>query len=317
MNFIKRVTSRISRLLKDPLLFFSLSWTAEIYGLGKSLRYISEYPQWLPIDAVFCHGVNFEPRLYKHERENPARIYIGWHPQLIENNNTINSKKIIRIPHPWVRYRHLMNYQLQESRSGTIVFYPHTTGSDRLEWDPRSYLESLRGLEEKFQPITICLHHHDATPNNRKLIEEYNFQSVTLGDPFSRMFVDKFYELVCQFKFATSTDWGSQTAYCTELGLPYFYFGKTHSIVNVSDENLPKGLVKHEHQDAEELYKKARSLFSHQYDYVTEDQLKYINEMMCLRNDFDYKNLKKILIYEFFLGRLSRFFLIWQKADSK
>ncbi len=57
------------------------------------------------------------------------------------------------------------------------------------------------------------------------------------------MFVDRFYDLASNFKFATSSHGGSELYYCHELGLKFFIKGLPPHYVNEEDGNYPKGTL--------------------------------------------------------------------------
>ena len=232
-------------LLNKKLNIREVSWTCSVYGHGKALRAMIGYPEEIPILALMAHGVSGGCELAPHEIEASGRIYIGWQEKLPDLAKRLCKKQAIWIPHPYPVYRVMKNYKPSIDRVGTLAFYPHTTPNDYLlNWSAEGYLDKLINLNSKYHPISIMLHHHDLDKETIALIEGKGLKWLTCGNPFDPIFVDNFYQIACQHAFATSPAWGSQVAYLTELGVPYFFYGDEPSYYNVSDPNLPVGLVK-------------------------------------------------------------------------
>ena len=51
---------------------------------------------------------------------------------------------------------------------------------------------------------------------------EKGFDVVTAGHKFDKKFVNRFYEILSNHKYATSNAYGSHVPYSIEMGLPFF-----------------------------------------------------------------------------------------------
>lgn len=260
-----------------------IHWTSELYCFGKCIRAFAKYPRLLPLFVYADHGVALHSNLFPHEQDNSARVHFTFHPLKEQRYRSHPSKRIVRIPHPWIHYRRSRNIARLPNASGTLVFLPHVAPG--FQWEDHGTLEyfsSLRSLPKKYQPIVLCLHMHDVNAGLHKELRHLGFPIVTAGNTSSVRFVDRFYGIVRAFSYATSQAWGSQVAFCTELGVPYFLFGKRPRLVNLSHKDLPLGEVGIQDEYHEEYARKAEALFSHSVDEVTADQKQFIERLLGL-----------------------------------
>lgn len=277
-------------------------WTSEIYSFGKCLRFWTKYPYALPLFVYSDHGVGLHSHLFQHELENPAKIHFTWHPMKEQRHKLLADKKVIQIIHPWISYRRLRGITRSAKREGTLVFFMH--GTTAVKWeghDSEGYFEKLRALPNKFQPVVLCLHMHDIQAGLHKKLRRYGFPMVTAGNTLSIDFVDHFYDLVKNYSYATSQIWGSQVAYCVELGVPYFFLGEKPKLTNVSDKNLPKGETPQYWDESHEEYgKKAEALFRLPVDNVTDAQRAFVETMLSLDSKLNRWQVSWLLWREFF-----------------
>lgn len=259
-----------------------IHWTSEIYSLGKCLRAWARYPNFLPVFVYSDHGVGLHSNLFPHELENQAEVHFTWHPLKEQRYKNAGNKKVIQIIHPWISYRRLMGIARSETTSGTLAFFTHSTTA--VKWkghDTEEYFAKLRELPDKFQPVVLCLHMHDIKAGHHKELRRHGFPIVTAGNTLSTNFVDHFYDLVKDYAYATSNVWGSQVAYCVELGIPYFFLGDRPELINFADKNMPVGVVKQYcDKEHEEYEKKAEMLFGVPVDRVTEEQRAFVESIL-------------------------------------
>jgi hypothetical protein len=278
------------------------SWTSEVYSFGKCFRKLAKYPRILPLYIYADHGVGLESNFYSHELEIRKGVHFTWHPDKAIRYESHGTKKTLRIPHPWILYRRSAGIERSRDANGTIIFFTHHVPG--LQWtnhDNDSYFESLKNLPDKFHPIVLCLHMHDINAGRHKDLRRHGIPLVTAGNTSFEGFVDRFYGLVRNFSYAASQDWGSQVAYCIELGIPYFYIGEKPHLINLSHKQLPIGAVDRYQDQVHENYDTyANNLFSEPTDKVTEQQIDFVSKMLGLDSTIGAKKISKILWQELF-----------------
>jgi len=277
-------------------------WTSEIYSFGKCLRFWTKYPRVLPLFVYSDHGVGLHSHLFQHELESPAKVHFTWHPVKEQRHKDIADKKVIQIIHPWISYRRLQGITRSKRPEGTLAFFMH--GTTAVKWeghDSEEYFEKLRELPGKFQPVVLCLHMSDIKAGLHKKLRQHGFPIVTAGNTLSTNFVDRFYDLVKNYSYATAPAWGSYAAYCVELGVPYFHLGERPVLVNIADPNLPMGVTP-QYWDSyhEELAKKAEALFRAPVDRVSDEQRAFVEPMLGFGSRLNRWQVSWILWREFF-----------------
>ncbi|WP_124573749.1 hypothetical protein [Herminiimonas sp. KBW02] len=278
------------------------NWTTEVYSFGKCFRYLSKYPRIFPLYCQADHGVGLESLLQVHELNESERIHFTWNPVKAERFKDSTHPQVVRIPHPWIGYRKGLNIKRKDQPSGTIVFFTHLAPG--LVWeghDSDEYFSSLRNLPEKFQPVVLCLHMHDINAGHHKELRRHGFPLVTAGNSSSTMFVDRFYNLIKNYSYATSQDWGSQVAYCVELGVPYFFMGSIPKLINLSHPGQVIGEVpRYQDEKHEHLVLQAERLFRSPVDQVTLEQATFVRSMLGLDSKLNQADISKILWGEFY-----------------
>lgn len=279
----------------------SYSWTAEVYSFGKCYRQAARYPKIFPLYVYSDHGAALHSNLFPHELNNGCNVHFTWHPDKVDKNAG-STKRLIHVEHPWISYRHAQGFRRADVTSGTIVFFTHTVPGVRLEGSGGDeYFEQLRNLPQEFHPIVLCLHMHDIKSGFYKTLRRYGFPIVTAGNTSSDAFVDRFYELVSSFSYASSQEWGSQTAYCVELGIPYFLLGPVPRLVNLSHTEMPLGMVgKYQDDDHRRYMETARRLFSYPSVDLTDEKRRFIAAILGVGSGLKPADLRKIIWGEFF-----------------
>ncbi len=276
-------------------------WTSEVYSLGKCFRKWTKFPLILPLFVHADHGVGLLSNLFQIDIESRAKVFFTWNPVKEKRHKDLSGKMVLRIVHPWINYRWSRGIKRSSSPKGTMVFFSHSTPFTKYEGhDTDGYLETLRELPEKFQPVVICLHMHDVNAGLHKKLRPYGFLIVTAGNVNATNFVDRFYGLVTTFAYATSPGWGSQVAYCVELGVPYFFLGEQPELINIADKNLPTGIApKYWDKFHEQYSKTAEALFRVPVDKVTEEQRAFIESLLGMDSKITAEQVSRILWREF------------------
>jgi len=202
------------------------TWESENSSFGKTFREWAHYPKIFPLFFSSDHGVHWESRCWPNEINSSYSTFFTWNEKkndLMRRNHNKNSH---HISHPWVNYRRKHFPVLPSDRSGTLVFFPHSNSTTTPVYrDLDKYIGDLKSLPEKYQPIVVCLLADDIEKGLHKSLRKYEVPLVTAGLLSSRNFVDRFYALLYQFKYASSSNIGSHTFYILEAGIPFFLYG--------------------------------------------------------------------------------------------
>ncbi len=277
------------------------SWTAEVYSFGKCFRNVARYPKIFPLYVYSDHGVALHSNLFPHELNNECDIHFTWHPDKV-GKNPDSVKRLVFIEHPWISYRRVKGYRRTGATSGTIVFFTHAAPGVKLEGgDGDEYFDQLRNLPQEFHPVVLCLHMHDIKSGLYKKLRRHGFPMVTAGNTSADSFVDNFYRLISSFSYASSQEWGSQVAYCVELGLPYFLLGPVPRLINMSHSEMPIGEVgRYQDDDHRKYMEEARRLFSYPDVNLSDEKREFISNVLGMNSELTSVDLKKIVWAEFF-----------------
>ncbi|MEH6518711.1 MAG: hypothetical protein V7742_18690 [Halioglobus sp.] len=219
-----------------------LYWTTEHYSFGKCYRSWLDWPEILPIPVYGDHGVCTHAKLFPHEVNNRSQHHLTWTRERFEQAKKSSDKLLLRIQHPWIIYRHQAGIKLNDRAKGTLVFISHSTPDiDIVGSDYAKYFEDLQSLEDSYHPLVYCLHMHEINKGLHHKLLDRGLTVVTAGKVDSPFFVDRFYDIISKFEFATSNFGGSELFYCHELGLKYFIRGAPPTYINKADVNLTIG----------------------------------------------------------------------------
>lgn len=202
-------------------------WTWEVYGLGASTKNLLGLPPRTILTLGSDHGINLTTVADEMEQSLGGSSYItwsSWRADLIFED----LRKVIVVQHPWVAFRKQHKIEPRAERVGTLAFSPHTVPGMRSEkFDYTEYIIKLSNLPPQFQPVTLCLHVHDAKLQRLMEVSRLGVRIVTVGHSLNYRYTERFYELVGGFRYCTSPKIGSQLFYAEEFGIDYFLFNPT------------------------------------------------------------------------------------------
>lgn len=211
----------------------------------------------------------------------------------------VHKKNSYHVPHPWVFYRKKFWGSPPSARSGTLVFWAHSNSACNTQYkNIDGYIDALKKLPEECQPIAICLSYHDIEKNIHKKLRKYGVPLVTAGSAGARDFVDRFYSLIYQFRYATSPNIGSHTFYILEAGIPFFLFGDPPEYRMNGTGAVPEGLLNlRDYGDEDDIKGLAqlRLLLSQRIDAVSDEQRLLISKYLGLDSDMTRSKAAKIL----------------------
>ncbi len=245
------------------------SWTSEVYGFGKYIRKYAFYPVALPLFISTDHGPTQHDVPNQMDLSTPMPIHFFHSPRMVRSWKAVSEKPCSVLYSPFVFYRRSRNITLSPSAKGTIVFPTHSTHhiDTSADWD--TYIKQLRDLPERFQPVSACLYFLDIQKGLHKVFLNRGVPVYTAGHWLDRNFIENFYDIIRQFKYATSNSVGSYLFYCVEMGLPFFLYGLRATKHNRGDLNTIQGTYTNV---SYVQTRKIESLFSHISDHITEEQ---------------------------------------------
>ena len=225
---------------------FRLYWPAELYSFGRCYREWLGFPSWVPLPMSGDHGAwspggSFSP----HELNSKTNIHLSWHDKRFEILKSSSRKNVIHCPHPWITFKNRLGLKRKNSSCGTLVFLPHScVGIEVEDYSFNGYIDELLSLPPKFHPFILCIHRHDVQKKLHLQLLDYNLPIITAGETSSPYFVERFYSMISNFRFATSSDIGSQSFYCEDFGVRYFCKGREPTYIDAGNETKPPFVVK-------------------------------------------------------------------------
>ncbi len=279
-----------------------VTWESENSSFGKTFRVWARFPRWLPLFVVSDHGVHWESRCWENEVNSNLPNFFTWNYKKSLKMQVEFKGKSHHVPHPWVFYRRKFIGDPPPVRSGTIVFFPHSnsTTSPRFE-DFEGYMSGLKSLPSRFQPIVICLMSHDVEKGLHKKLASFGLPIVSAGNSSSTDFVDYFYKILFQFKFATSpasTPVGSHVYYALEAGIPFFLFGEGVNYYIENSISTKDGVLNLlEYGDSEDIERMIglKALLASPLEAVSEEQALKVYEYLGLSSSFSRRSACRIL----------------------
>lgn len=277
-----------------------LFWTTEVYSFGKAYREWLDIPRWLPLPFYGDHGYSPYGYLQNHERNNSSNIHVTFNKYRYEAIKDKYDKRILYIPNPWINYRKQKGITPSPERKGTLVFYSHSiTNVDIIDYDFEKYFSQLRSLPEKYHPLVFMFHINDIQKGHHQFIRERGFPVVTAGNQNDPLFIDRFYDIVRNFEFATSNSGGSELFYCTELGIKYFILGEKPVFYNSGHKENPSGKLNDRDKLQQKLNRKKRDLFHYKNEVDQREKDQFVKDSLGLSSDIDSNDFWKIIKKEY------------------
>jgi hypothetical protein len=241
----KELLKSSRRQFKKIGLNFWLYWPPEMYSFGKIYRMKYKFFKFAPLIFYSDHGVTVFDHLDPHEKFNKARYHLTFSKIKYENNRLLKGKTIKLVEHPYLFYRKQRNFTINGKAKGTVIFIPHSNPGidEKIDLDLDTYWKKISLLDEKFKPFTFCVHMHDCNQEFLSKLRKYGIPIVSAGNSMHEDFVDRFYEIISNFKFATSSDFGSHSLLCEEFGIKFFIYGLSEKM---HEENRTSPGIYHE-----------------------------------------------------------------------
>ena len=208
-------------------------WTSGIYSLGMAFRTLLKIPRWIPLDFMSDHGVTFTRNDYVLESMRSAEhppVYLSWFEGQVRRAQAGHGGEsvvdVYGCPHPWTSVMNNFS-SVQHGSDGCLGFVPHSVlGGIPNVSSMRALVDSWSELPNSLRPTALCVSSHELVPEVLDELERYHLPLFTVGNPNSRMFLERFVRLRCRFKYSTSPLLGSEAFYSTDLGVKHFLYGE-------------------------------------------------------------------------------------------
>lgn len=285
------------------------SWTSEIYGKGLAFRKMANYPKFIPLFFLSDHGVNISAVIPKDILETKSKtrkeFYLTWSRENLMKFAGNKNIKLVGIVHPWISYRKKMRINLSENRQGTIFFPLHSAPGWKINIDNRNgdplSIAFLQQLSIDYYPVSVSIHTHDWDSSMHSEYKKAGFNIISFGNSMNYNYVENFYSIVRNYRYAISESWGSHVAILSEFGIPCKII---HKKILVTDE---KNVKVHDDLHSNRL-KEVAKIFAKLNDSVTKEQSDLAQKYL----GFEFINSRKttfIIWYSIFLTGLPWLFL--------
>lgn len=212
------------RQVRNSGLDREIYYMASIYSLGRGIKMMAGIPQWLPVPATIDHAVEQSDALYGSQQTQLSRYHLTWSKWRIAAEGSTH-KKIHFTMHPMVAIRRLKKLSKLVAARGTIIFVPHSDQQTDTHVDFPRLIDSVLSLPENLKPLVLCLHMEDINRGLHKKLRKFGLPIVTAGNANSLWFADRFYSILRNFQYGTSSVNGSHSFLAEEFGVSFFLLG--------------------------------------------------------------------------------------------
>lgn len=290
-------------------------WTAEVYSFGRHIRKYGYYPLFLPLAIYTDHGPGqIVGRPFKHELETDAPTMFYHSSKSVEIWKRFSNKSCYTLYSPFVYYRRTNDIKQNACAKGTIVFPTHSTMSIDDLSDMEKYINDLKKLPEKFQPVSVCLHITDVKLARYKVFMKHNIPVYTVGGN-SKYFAERFYSIIKNFKYASSNLVGSSMFYAVEMRIPFFIYGDKPTFFNKGDVNMPDG--EYDFYEGHSHYQNLHKMFSGLDCAITEEKKKIIETDLGIHDGVSRLKMASILYKSLLSWIFSRALYKWLFKNFK
>jgi hypothetical protein len=82
---------------------------------------------------------------------------------------------------------------------------------------------------------------HDIKLGQHKVFMSHGLPCVTAGHNSDSRFIERFYNIMRNFRYTSSNLIGTYTSLSLEMNIPFFIYGPREKYINKSDPNIPLG----------------------------------------------------------------------------
>lgn len=237
-------------------------WTAEVYGLGRAYRVLFGLPPDAYLPFTSDHGVtDCKMGFEAHEIKSGLHLTFQGHRYALFSRHRRRGqvalfgrrrrtpKSVIHVEHPYINYWKLNPPRGLSSRSGVLVFFPHSLPEDPgyAVNDIEEFLAGLRDIPKQLGPVSLMLHYHDVRRGALEMLEGSGFRLLSSGHPMHPDFIDRLGEAFAHHQYVASSVIGTEAFLCDALGTEFLLLPDA----NRNLEDLHHGIEFAERQSAE------------------------------------------------------------------
>ncbi|WP_218599354.1 hypothetical protein [Polaribacter sp. NJDZ03] len=206
--------------------------SSEQYGFGKILRKMAFYPSFLPICAHFEHSSPpFFDEIWDIEKKFLTVAFFHRDDYVAQWNDRFKEKaKGMSFMSPFVWYKKNKKIKISKTAKGSLFFIHHTReGVDRLH-DQNRIIKKIEGVDEDQKPVSFCFYYLDIQKGLHLPYQELGYNIVSAGNSNNPNFIENFYNLIINYKYALTNSIGGHLLFATNLGMPVSYFEELEPI---------------------------------------------------------------------------------------
>lgn len=192
------------------------------YGIDHVLKTYSGLPGTYALKGVVPHGVYLTKEKVWDPELSVNLPVVFCYPSYREEIYVKNSRKaVIPTASPFLYALQLAKTASENQRierKGTIFFPVHSTHHITVEIDYKKIIDILIKLDQKYQPINICMYWKDILLGRHLIFQESGFRVFSAGHVFDKNFLFHLYHLCLIHKYSASNEIGSYTFFSIKSG---------------------------------------------------------------------------------------------------
>jgi len=280
------------------------AWESERTSYGKTFREKLRYPSFLPLFFSSDHYVDMLTSIRSNEILPTYPLYFSWNYKkckILRDQFKVNA---LHIEHPWVSYRQKYFPRHSQTGVGTLLFWPHSHGGLKVNIDFNLVKKEIEKIPQSFHPLSICVSALDVDMGIHKKLRALGYPIYTAGNVLSQKFVDRFYSLLNNFRYAGGFYIGSHIYYCHEFGVPYIALDyKIVNLESVNDEIIPDGsfdFIAKDYPDEvqREIFESWYNTLKQFSNEVSNEQLEFARQQLGCYSTTEVHQIRKIVYYE-------------------
>lgn len=275
--------------------------SAHLYGMRDIFLDYFDLPKTLITSFHLDHGINLpepskKPEAYYYK--NNAAIFVT-NEEMAELYKSLTPKPVHAVGALFPRYRQMRSIEPKADRKGTVAFPIHSIFGVDIKDGWKQYAEDLLSLPAEFHPIKICVYWLDVERGRHKVFEEMGLEVMTAGYFTSSKFVQRFYDILANAKYATSNEFGSYLPYSIEMGIPFFMYGRRAELENSRPDTIqkfPSGKFEFTEEFGFKWYDYVQQLYKFPEDgkvSITEEQRTFAERLLGFDKPIEREAIRK------------------------
>jgi FkbM family methyltransferase len=212
----------------------------DFYGQAYLLKKYCGINQEISLPGIYPHGISIIDKAWANELKHPMPFLLLKSKLQSDVFSKYCDKPSWIIGSPNYYAVQLIEDELKEIQSdakGTLILPVHSTHHLTNNYDINGFVKYLRGLSEKFEPITICLGWRDIQLKMHEQYLKQGFECTTAGHMYDKEFFFRLVKILAEHKFAITNDIGTSAFHAAAMDLPVIlYRQKIETNPAISDQ---------------------------------------------------------------------------------